>query len=745
MQCRRLELQFRRKNATRPAPPKGPVRTGPPHTKNNQPTDELGGGLEIMTVRARGEVNLAAESENMKGFGTELDYDRTTEITTIRGFPATVMRDSSIIVSPQVSFCRQGETTPTTNDELREIGRALGPGHASLIDSKDGRRLDVSWQDLLTVEQEGRLEKITISGRAICEVREQHQRLEGDLVKLWLLEEAVPATPAVVAGKPRPAATLEKNRDPDATEETRKKPHKLLAVGHVAARSAELIVRNTNQLTAWFQDVPELPVSQIAPAAPAAMNTPTGSQIQPAGLVSAEPPKNNNVTNTSAPATANSEPPKIPIELSAENMEAYVLRSGQTSDLDRVYCKERVTVHQDPRDPKDKALDISCRELDLQHTPDGDRLRVRGTLERWARIDSQNMTLLGPKIMFDQKDNRAEMEVGGRMQLPASSSLSGETLEQPSDIVITWRGKMTFNGSWASFHGDVKAEQDGITVTCPKMDVYFDRVVSFRRLQQTSMSPSRPLPAGQSKPVADNDQPQVKKVFCHRGDDMSLQPVVVTEVVRKDGKLVRMQRITAPVVAFYNDESEMKADGPGEVRTLQYGEKMGPDSQPADQKPKEPEQELQLTRILFQGRMEASNKNRKTTFTSQVRVANLPAEQLDLRIDEDHLPASGFTLRCEQMIASFRMESERKVPTLEAKGRAEIQSEEFSGRSDEIHYDEGKNQQIVFIGSSSNLAALTHIQARGQPGRNFTGKIIMYWRKINRVSVTDSAGGTIPQ
>jgi len=465
-----------------------------------------------------------------------------------------------------------------------------------------------------------------------------------------------------------------------------------------------------------------------------------------AAYSTAEPPRvgpPNPQTLSPPPAQ---EPPKVPIELSAETVEAFVLRSGQSNELDQVHCKERVTVHQDAKDPKEKPLDILCRELDLKHTPDGDRLRVRGTPQEWARVQTQSMTLFGPKVLFDQKDNRAEIEDGGRMQMPASSSLSGETLEKPSDIVITWKGKMTFNGSWASFQGSVQAEQDGIRVTCPKMDVYLDRVVSFRKLQQNSLTPARAVPPGQTGIQADeNDQAQVKKVFCHRGDEKTLEPVIITEEVRKDGKLVRLQRIIAPVVAFYNDEGEIKADGPGEVRTLQYGEKMGPDSQPADQKSKEPVQELQLTRILFQGRMEASNKNRKTTFTSQVRIANMPADQLDLRIDEDHLPPNGFTLRCEQMTGSFRMEGERKVPTLEARGRAEIQSEDFSGRADEILYDEGKNQQVVFIGSNSNLAVLTQMQARGQQGRDFAGKKIIYWRKINRVSVPDAVGGTIPQ
>jgi hypothetical protein len=507
-----------------------------------------------------------------------------------------------------------------------------------------------------------------------------------------------------------------------------------------------MILRNARQFTAWFQDVPQFQAggqNSSSQQALQANTTGSGAAVAPVSASVSEP--NPKAAAPAAPAGA-PEPPKIPLEISAETVEAFILRSGSSNELDRVFCKEHVEVHQEPRDPKDRALDIRCRELDLTHTLDGDRVKLRGAPDEWAMVQAQTMTLFGPKILFDQKDNRAEIENGGKMQMPASSSLNGEHLEKPSDIVVQWNGKMKFNGLWATFDGGVTAEQDGVRVTCPTMRVQLDRQVSFKKLQQTNVVSSGPKPPGNENiSTQENDQPQVKKILCYRGDERTNQPVVITERVWKDGKLVRHQLIIAPLVAFSNDEGSLKADGPGEVRTLQYGDKLGPDSTSNDKSPKEPVQELQLTRILFQGRMEANNRTRKTVFTGQVRVAHLPAEQLDMRIDEDHLPAGAFTLRCEHLTASFRLDGERKIPTLEARTHSEIQSDEFSGRADAIFYDEGKNQQVTFMGTSNNLAELIHTDVRGHPGKQFSGKTIMYWRRTGHVAANDSAGGVIPQ
>ncbi|HLW64455.1 MAG TPA: hypothetical protein VKS79_03985 [Gemmataceae bacterium] len=749
--CERLQLQFRHKNAAIPSvAPNGSVKA------KAEADDADGRGLEIVTMRALGRIALTADSENVRAFGNELDYNHDFEQTTVRGSPATVMRDASIIRCPEVRFIqRDGPAPPSNAVELVEIGRCLGPGQARLVDDKEGKQIDVTWRDLLLVQQEGALQRITVTGNATCDQRAEHQHMEGDLIRLWLKEDSVSptATQAAFANSMAAAPSARKGNESSAgmndqasSAERRKKPHKVLVVGHVSAYSPDMILRNAKQLTVWFQDVSLLPSGSQASAVPQpvpANNMSSSSTIVPlASLQSNE----DALTASSSPTPFQPGPQelKIPLEVSAEIVESFIVRSGSSNELDRVYCKDHVEVHQEPKDPKDRALDIRCRELDLTHTPDGDRVRLRGTDSEWAMVQAQTMTLFGPKVMFDQKDNRAEIEDGGKMQLPASSSLNGEHLDKPSDIVVRWNGKMKFNGLSAEFHGGVIAEQDGVRVTCPTMNVYLDRQVSFKKLQQTSKASTAKSSGAPNTSCQDDDQPQVKKVVCHRGDENTRQPVIITERVVKDDKLVRYQMIVAPNVAFINDESKLQADGPGEVRTLQYGDKMGPDETGKDKSSKEPEQELQLTRILFQGRMEANNRTRETKFISGVRAVHTPAEQIDIRIDEDHLPAGAFTLRCEHLTASFRMEAERKIPTMEARKHAEIQSDEFSGRADEIFYDEGKNQQVTFMGTNSNLAEVIHRPIRGQEGRQYFGKTIMFWRKTNQVQVTDSAGGVIP-
>src|SRR5205823_6845746 len=75
---------------------------------------------------------------------------------------------------------------------------------------------------------------------------------------------------------------------------------------------------------------------------------------------------------------ANAAPPKKPIELSAEYVEATVLRSSERSEMQHVICRNRVRVHQESMVPKERALDVSARTLDLTHTAFGDVLRLTG-------------------------------------------------------------------------------------------------------------------------------------------------------------------------------------------------------------------------------------------------------------------------------------------------------------------------------------------------------------------------------
>jgi hypothetical protein len=82
---------------------------------------------------------------------------------------------------------------------------------------------------------------------------------------------------------------------------------------------------------------------------------------------------------------------------------------------------------------------------------------------------------------------------------------------------------------------------------------------------------------------------------------------------------------------------------------------------------------------------------------------------------------------------------------MSAIGKAEILSAEFSGRADQIDYDDGKDQQVIFKGSGSSLASLNHAPTKGQPTREWHGRTIFYWRKSNQFKVVEAAGGTVPQ
>ena len=334
------------------------------------------------------------------------------------------------------------------------------------------------------------------------------------------------------------------------------------ALGQVKVTGADLRVHDTDHLIIWFKDVP--PAATPPPATPTVREPPpvdpgttretkdtrteksqpnlaTGAVASAAvaphsgsdqQVTAAKPIEQNGVLappSQAAPAPAAAAPanaakPKNPIDLSAREIEAHVLRSGVKNELDKVSCEGTVRVRQEPSPPDDKGVDIRGEQLNLVRQADGNILMVKGD---YAQVQLQGLYIVGPEVNIDQTTNELWVNGCGAMRLPSDGNINGtkpaqpaaSKPAQPSNLTVYWKKHMHFDGQKACFDlpSDLRTgrgvqgeqEQNGGRLACNAMEVTLDRKFSLREGEK------------------DKQQAKVRNVVCDKY-------VWVEEVKRRD-------------------------------------------------------------------------------------------------------------------------------------------------------------------------------------------------------------------
>ncbi len=687
LRCERLDLSFRRRPTA------------------GQTGLEQSSSMEITEALATGEtVKLDSPAEKLRATGTELIFRNEQRQAVLKGAPMVAIKEDNRIEAAELVLNRPDPSAPPRAGQPVQLGRAAGPGTVYLNDLKENRSATVRWNDVLSIDRDGDRDRITLTGGATFDDQQNQQWLQGNEIQLWLTKGAVDAL-----SRPGPGATR------------RARPEKMRVIGQVKARTPELSIHDTDLIVVRFQDAPPA-ATRLAIAQPTSNNGPPRPALFPPN-----------------PTNAN-RAPKIPLELSAETIETFVFRNGEQMTLDRVSCRRRVHVHQQAEKPSERGLDVIGDTLDLTHSNDGDVLKITGAAKKPAKIEVREMTLHGPQVVCDQRDNHVEVDGAGNVRLLASTNLNGDKLERPSEIVIWWNGHMNLAGNRIEFDGGVQAEQESARIKdrerireqnrllCPKMDVFLDRSISLSPIHRQHMTQ-----AGLNAPDAEN--PRIKRVICHRGNGRhALQSVMIASTTWTNGKMSQYHRIEAPEVTFDNDAGEVSTAGPGEVRLFQLGDDttFDPKKKERRDQDKPPAQVFKLTCIKFDGRMRGQNRTRMASFIGPVQVAHAPSNDPNLTINPDKLPPGAFTLSCQKLNVGSEEKNGRRTATMLAEGKADIFAADFSGRADLIKYDEAKKQQIIFeANDDSNLAVLYHIKVKGGPQRTLRGKTIIYFRETN--------------
>jgi hypothetical protein len=329
-------------------------------------------------------------------------------------------------------------------------------------------------------------------------------------------------------------------------------------------------------------------------------------------------------------------------------------------------------------------------------------------------------------VNIDQVDNKAWVNGVGSMKMPSKTDFEGTALKEPVDVIIYWNERMFFDGRFAEFDGGVQADQgdlqtNGARLVSKRLEVVLDRFVSFKEKQ----------PGQGEQPAA------LYRLMCDQ--DCRLE-----KGTKEGGRWRQFQRVTGREVAFENPTSELSVYGPGTVHMLQLGSRQGtnplgkaPASDPLKPAPsqKPGDAEMKLTRINFEGHMQANKNTNTVVFSIGVNLVHLPAEHPDLKIDEDNLPPGGFAMTCGRLTATTRkIDAKTTSQEFEATTRVQLRAKSFRATADLVKYDESKDL-LILEGINGNPAVL--YRQKGGPGSPLEpvkAKKIWFWQKENRAS-----------
>src|SRR5262249_29158187 len=225
--------------------------------------------------------------------------------------------------------------------------------------------------------------------------------VEAHQLKVWLAPKDSPKDGKTIApnkeGPKKEQAKQEekkgeKKKDKDAGKLDAPKAAKALrmeAVGEVRSTSPEVIVKHTDYMNVWFQDVPKLvkppktdpkdaagkATSELPP--PREVGKETAKVIPEPGPQPHELPRKD--PDGKDVAAKKDESAKKPMVVVARTIEVWVNRDPQgQNEVDRVRADGEVEVHQDPAREDELGTDIAGQTVDMKTYPEGNHLAVTG-------------------------------------------------------------------------------------------------------------------------------------------------------------------------------------------------------------------------------------------------------------------------------------------------------------------------------------------------------------------------------
>jgi lipopolysaccharide export system protein LptA len=454
---------------------------------------------------------------------------------------------------------------------------------------------------------------------------------------------------------------------------------------------------------------------------------------------------------------ADNRPPPRPFDLTARSVEAKILRSEIKSTIDELWCEGSVAVKQEPAKAEEQGTDV--RGDTLKMTAKGQDLYYLVVTGDLGMLQTDKICIWGTEINIDQSTNKAWVYGEGIMKMESATNFQGDKLEKPVPMTVLWQQSMLFNGASAEFIGNVQGEQDKGRLACQRMHVFFDRTISLREGNKSDEPAKvRELVCDRDVRVEDSiyEGDILKTIRKLRGPGLQMialeeddGPAGIGSPVRpasppQPGKTASAGKSGSGKQASEGKTSagnEVHVSGPGDVTIIEHsdGDTLGPiaggkpntptgtgqsrgsstaanTTRPAGGKPhgakpagnhSDPN-ELKLTYVEFQKRMDANSKRNMVWFYGDVRVLNLPCRSFDMKVNLDAmltttLPEKAMYMRCDRLQVLDHPTDGQPNKQMEAHGRVYLQGKEFYGRADWATYNQQKEQVILYGGDGYAL------------------------------------------
>jgi hypothetical protein len=798
--CKHLEMRLKRRSEGTPSGGAGAAEQG----------------VEIETAHATGPfTTLTSDAEKLEAHGNDFFHDAGKKLTILKGVPyMEAIKEDSVIRAPELHLQEMpvpADSSPAVVARDKKANppaktyqqvEATGPGRIDMTNKTTGKPTvhafwnkkltsKRDWSDKIVCSHEG-MDLLILEGAARFVDDEHDQQLQAETLLVWLLgEEKKPQVPAKAATSAQPPSPMARGRESQGASKSgatsketgtpaqTRRPHRVEALRNVLAHSAELNIHDTARLVVHFNDVPieRMPPPSSnngKPGTPppdnkaAAAHASTSASRPVAPVASGAPVAGGQtpITQGQKPIVAGQQPSagdkkpasdNRPIDLSANSIEAKVLRCEERMALDHLWAqggaldnldkRGGVIVRQEPAKPGEEGVYIEGNTLDMNCTAAGNKLHVTGDL---AQLRLDKIFILGPEVNIDQVANKAWVDGQGAMQMQSDKTMDGKPLARPVPLTIHWSQSMLLQGILAEFFGGIQAEQQNALLACQHLQVLFDRPISLKEGMRGDQS------AKVDKLVADKDATnQPVRVEDQSIEQASGKLEKYQLMIGRELHMVRIPRDDPQPTGKSNDANKVFLYGPGSVRILQRGDadltassgKSTP-NQPPPAKPAGQEQEMKLTYITFWSQMQANNQTNVASFWESVRVLSLPCDDPHREIDLDdmltkELPPGAMYLRCSKTLQVGTIQRNgRTYQWMDALGQVYVQGREFTAQCDHMTFNEEKDQ-VIFFGENDNRATLSKSVIKGQKPQTFRAKKIIYYRTTGTVDVPslDSFGG----
>jgi hypothetical protein len=644
--------------------------------------------ISIKKMVATGkQVKLISTANQFDSIMNKLVYDRSTRfITMTSAKKVEINRDGNIIHSPVIKIKH-------TEDNRITHTWCQGEGDMKYLNEEDGKIVfSANWKKELSIMPDTNpssgLDLITFKEKAQIKQPLNNTGLAADTIYVYVKRNE--------EEKKKKAAKKKKVKSDSASENFEIK--RMLALGNVVMTDPQMDAK-TKELRVYFEEdkspkkSPQQQPGLNKPVKQTAKADQNIKQVQFEKTSSKQPGKklanwNNEISIDSDPAKNNPEkeilfnnqnsseknqaktdknkkPKDGPAIIEANKIRVRILvskdKKAKTSStamnagsnkMSEVFATGNVHVSQKHLNG-DEPMEILCDALHIKD--ESNILHIYGVAERVenkylkgdrktehpADIRDRGLHISGRVIHMDRKNNYAEVEGAGLLELPVTETMDGKKLDTPQLLDIWWDEKMTFDGKTANFYGNVRSEMDTSRITCEEMKVVLKEKISFAEMDEA-------IQPGKIKTNSKKEKTDIETLDCFGN-------VSFRSKSYKEDLLVEDRIGSFAEFHMVRETGKTIAQGPGIIKSwqrgnsMQFGQKKKGEEKKNAVKKKESDKKWRYTRILFYDKSKGNMDNKEMTFTGRINIVTGPVKRVREELDPDYLPDDAALMRCETL------------------------------------------------------------------------------------------------